>query len=93
LECTEQRLVSMEEVLRHGGVARTGRRVTECAGCTHRAHYDAVRESATRKEVTALAGVSPFPPLKGRRAIWGGQVQVRAVLYMADLGGPHGGTR
>lgn len=43
----------------------------------------------TRKEVEALAGVAPFPresgTLKGRRAIWGGRVHVRAALYMAAL--------
>ena len=45
----------------------------------------------TRKEVAALAGVTPFPrdsgTLKGRRAIWGGRAQVRAALSMAALVG------
>jgi transposase len=36
-----------------------------------------------------LVGVAPFNhdsgKLRGRRAIWGGRAQVRAVLYMATL--------
>ena len=43
----------------------------------------------TRKEVAALAGLTPFPrdsgTIKGRRAIWGGRAHVRAALYMAAL--------
>jgi transposase len=42
-----------------------------------------------RRAVAALVGVAPFARdsglLKGRRTIWGGRVQVRAVLYMAAL--------
>jgi transposase len=42
-----------------------------------------------RRAVAALVGVAPFARdsglLKGRRTIWGGRRQVRAVLYMATL--------
>jgi transposase len=42
-----------------------------------------------RRAVAALVGVAPFARdsglLKGRRTIWGGRHQVRAVLYMAAL--------
>jgi transposase len=41
----------------------------------------------SRRKIAALAGVAPFNhdsgKLRGRRAIWGGRAQVRAVLYMA----------
>ena len=39
------------------------------------------------RAVAALVGVAPFARdsglIKGRRTIWGGRHQVRAVLYMA----------
>jgi len=42
-----------------------------------------------RRAIAALVGVAPFARdsglLKGRRTIWGGRAQVRAVLYMAAL--------
>ena len=42
-----------------------------------------------RRAVAALVGVAPFARdsglMKGRRTIWGGRAQVRAVLYMAAL--------
>jgi transposase len=42
-----------------------------------------------RQEVAALAGLAPFNrdsgQHAGRRAIWGGRVSVRSVLYMAAL--------
>lgn len=42
-----------------------------------------------RKAVASLVGVAPFARdsglMKGRRTIWGGRRQVRAVLYMAAL--------
>jgi transposase len=45
--------------------------------------------SLSRRKVAALAGVAPFNhdsgKLRGRRAIWGGRAQVRAVLYMSTL--------
>ncbi|MGH2395354.1 MAG: transposase, partial [Candidatus Limnocylindria bacterium] len=41
------------------------------------------------KAIAALVGVAPFARdsglMKGRRTIWGGRPQVRAVLYMATL--------
>jgi transposase len=44
----------------------------------------------SRRKVAALVGVAPFNhdsgKLLGRRAIWGGRAQVRAVLYMCALG-------
>jgi transposase len=43
----------------------------------------------TRKQVAALLGVAPLNrdsgQSHGRRAIWGGRADVRAVLYMAAL--------
>jgi transposase len=46
-----------------------------------------------RRAVAALVGVAPFARdsglLKGRRTIWGGRHQVRAVLYMAALVAVH----
>ncbi len=46
---------------------------------------------ASRKEIAALAGLAPLNrdsgTLRGRRCIWGGRGQVRAVLYMATLAG------
>jgi transposase len=43
----------------------------------------------TRWQIAALAGVAPFNRdsghLRGRRMVWGGRTQVRAVLYMATL--------
>lgn len=43
----------------------------------------------TRREMSALVGVCPFNRdsggHRGRRAIWGGRAQIRAVLYMATL--------
>ena len=42
-----------------------------------------------RKQIAALVGVAPLNrdsgKLHGRRCIWGGRAQVRAVLYMAAL--------
>lgn len=42
-----------------------------------------------RKEIAALVGVAPFNrdsgTLKGKRSVWGGRADVRAVLYMATL--------
>ena len=42
-----------------------------------------------RKEIAALVGVAPLNKdsgrSRGRRCIWGGRAQVRAVLYMAAL--------
>ena len=42
-----------------------------------------------RRAIAALVGVAPFARdsglMKGRRTIWGGRRQVRAVLYMAAL--------
>lgn len=43
----------------------------------------------THKQIAALVGVAPLNrdsgTLRGRRTIWGGRAQVRAVLYMAAL--------
>ena len=40
-----------------------------------------------RRKIAALVGVAPFNrdsgKMRGRRAIWGGRADVRAVLYMA----------
>ena len=42
-----------------------------------------------RKEIAALVGVAPLNrdsgTRSGRRAVWGGRAEVRAVLYMAAL--------
>jgi transposase len=42
-----------------------------------------------RRKIAALVGVAPFNRdsgmMRGRRAIWGGRAQVRAVLYMATF--------
>lgn len=42
-----------------------------------------------RRQISALIGVAPFNrdsgTLRGRRCIWGGRADVRAVLYMATL--------
>ena len=42
-----------------------------------------------RKEIAALVGVAPFNRdsgrYRGKRSIWGGRAQVRAVLYMAAV--------
>ncbi len=42
-----------------------------------------------RWEVAALAGVAPFNRdsgrFRGRRAVWGGRAEIRAVLYMSTL--------
>lgn len=42
-----------------------------------------------RKQIAALAGVAPFNKdsgqRRGKRAVWGGRAQVRAVLYMAAV--------
>jgi transposase len=44
----------------------------------------------SRRKIAALLGVAPFNhdsgKMKGKRAIWGGRGQVRAVLYMCTLG-------
>jgi transposase len=43
----------------------------------------------SRRKIAALVGIAPFNhdsgKLRGRRAIWGGRAQVRAVLYMCTL--------
>ncbi len=45
--------------------------------------------SLNRGEIAALVGVAPFNrdsgTLRGKRKVWGGRGQVRAVLYMATL--------
>ncbi len=42
-----------------------------------------------RRQVAALVGVAPFNrdsgTLRGRRTVWGGRAQIRAVLYMGAL--------
>jgi transposase len=42
-----------------------------------------------RREIAALVGVAPFSrdsgTLRGRRTIWGGRAEIRAVLYMSTL--------
>jgi transposase len=42
-----------------------------------------------RRQIAALAGVAPFNrdsgKFRGKRAIWGGRAEVRAVLYMSTL--------
>lgn len=42
-----------------------------------------------RKQIAALVGVAPFNrdsgTLRGKRAVWGGRAQVRAVLYMSAV--------
>lgn len=42
-----------------------------------------------RKKIAALVGVAPYNrdsgKMKGKRAIWGGRGDVRAVLYMSTL--------
>lgn len=46
-------------------------------------------EDLTGKQLAALVGVAPLNrdsgTLRGRRAVWGGRAQVRAVLYMGAL--------
>src|SRR5216684_2923526 len=43
----------------------------------------------TRRQIAALVGVAPLNrdsgTLRGRRSIWGGRAQVRAVLYMSTV--------
>jgi transposase len=43
----------------------------------------------TGKQISALVGVAPFNrdsgTLRGKRTVWGGRAQVRAVLYMGAL--------
>ncbi len=43
----------------------------------------------TAKQIAALVGVAPFNrdsgTLRGKRTVWGGRAQVRAVLYMGTL--------
>jgi len=45
--------------------------------------------SLSRRQIAALVGVAPFNrdsgTLRGRRTVWGGRSQVRAVLYMAAV--------
>jgi transposase len=45
--------------------------------------------SLTRKQIAALIGLAPLNrdsgTFRGKRCIWGGRAQVRAVLYMATL--------
>jgi transposase len=42
-----------------------------------------------RKQIAALVGVAPFNcdsgTMRGRRRVWGGRAEVRAVLYMSTL--------
>lgn len=42
-----------------------------------------------RREISALVGLAPFSrdsgTMRGRRSIWGGRADIRAVLYMATL--------
>lgn len=42
-----------------------------------------------RKQIAALVGVAPFNrdsgTLRGKRTVWGGRAQIRAVLYMAAV--------
>ena len=46
-----------------------------------------------RKQIAALAGVAPFNKDSGRRrgkkSVWGGRANVRAVLYMAVVASRH----
>ncbi len=43
----------------------------------------------TRREIAALVGVAPLNrdsgTLRGKRTVWGGRAQVRAVLYMGTI--------
>ena len=43
----------------------------------------------THKQIAALVGVAPLNrdsgTLRGRRTVWGGRAQVRAVLYMSAI--------
>ena len=43
----------------------------------------------THKQIAALVGVAPLNrdsgTLRGRRTVWGGRAQVRAVLYMGAI--------
>ena len=43
----------------------------------------------TNKQIAALVGVAPLNrdsgTLRGRRTVWGGRAQVRAVLYMSAI--------
>ena len=43
----------------------------------------------TNKQIAALVGVAPLNrdsgTLRGRRTVWGGRAQVRAVLYMGAI--------
>jgi transposase len=45
--------------------------------------------SLTGKQIASLVGVAPLNrdsgTMRGRRSVWGGRAQVRAVLYMATL--------
>ena len=45
--------------------------------------------SLNRKQIAALVGVAPFNrdsgAMRGKRCVWGGRSQVRAVLFMATL--------
>jgi transposase len=45
--------------------------------------------TVTAKQIAALVGVAPFNrdsgTLRGKRTVWGGRAQVRAVLYMGTL--------
>jgi transposase len=47
-----------------------------------------------RREIAALVGLAPFNrdsgTMRGRRMIWGGRADVRAVLYMATLSAVRG---
>ena len=44
-----------------------------------------------RQQIAALVGVAPLNrdrgTLRGKRTVWGGRAQVRAVLYMSTLVG------
>jgi transposase len=56
--------------------------VTLLAGLPELGHLD-------RKAIAALVGVAPLNrdsgTLRGKRTVWGGRAQVRAVLYMAAV--------
>ena len=45
--------------------------------------------TVTHKQIAALVGVAPLNhdsgTLRGRRTVWGGRAQVRAVLYLSAL--------
>jgi transposase len=62
--------------------------VAQCLAATLIAHLSELG-TLNRKKIAALVGVAPFNRdsgrLKGKRAIWGGRGDVRAMLYMSTL--------